>query len=200
MKVVHVLTTNPKPRTKGAALTLFDRIQYIRIGGAVERCHTVRHFGSYSNAAHSWGVAALLYLLWPDDFPRLVAHCIFHDVPEGWVGDPPATIKKDEVLKPAYDGLERKVFDWLKLPCEQDFSDEDKDKLKACDHLELYLWSIDQSHAGNAHVICVRRALDEFFKERPLPKPADELLKQIRLGAVTTYTISETRNVHDLRA
>ena len=54
-------------------MNTLERITAIRTGGGVERCHGVRHQGSYSNAAHTWGVLVLLQVLWPNDFPRLAA-------------------------------------------------------------------------------------------------------------------------------
>lgn len=168
--------------TPNNKMTPFERIQRIRIGGAVERCHTVKHIGTYSNAQHSWGVAMLMYELWPEDFPRLAIYCLAHDVPEGWVGDTPATIKAWEPgLKESYDGMEQKVLAWLSLPNDNlQLSSGDQKKLKACDHLELYFWAREQQLMGNRFSQCVIKALDAFFMERPLPSPALELYADLR--------------------
>lgn len=41
-----------------------DCILNARAGGAVQRCHTIRHHGEYTNAQHQWGVAMLLWYLY----------------------------------------------------------------------------------------------------------------------------------------
>ena len=63
---------------------------------------------------------------------------------------------------------------------------EDRAKLKACDHLELYLWAREQTYGGNMHADCVRRELERFFLETPLPWVAHELYEVIKAG-VTEY-------------
>lgn len=187
----------------GNKLSLLNRIREIRMGGAVERCHTVRHLGSYSVAAHSWGVAVLMYVLWPEDFPRLAIYCLVHDVPEGWVGDAPATIKAyNSVIKAEYTKMERGLFNRLQLPNDAYISPEDRAKLKACDHLELYLWADEQWKLGNHYVHAVIEALNGFFKESPLPEPAlsvyrdlyqalvwdDDILTRVRVVSLPSIT------------
>lgn len=159
------------------------RIQRIRAGGAVERCHTIKHIGTYSVAEHSWGVAVLMYILWPVDFPRLAIYCLAHDVPEHWVGDVPATVKAWEAgIKESFDDMEARIFEWLNLPNDTlDLSYEDRAKLKACDQLELYFWAREQELMGNRFAYCVVKALDRFFEERPLFGPAIELYNALRV-------------------
>src|SRR6185295_11629056 len=95
---------------------LFKRLVAIRTGGATERCHGIRHHGSYSVAQHTWGVLCLLYVLWPEDFARLAPAVMFHDVPEAWVGDIPAPTKKyNSSVKRACDEMEAFIFERLAL-------------------------------------------------------------------------------------
>lgn len=168
------------------------RIREIRMGGAVERCHTVRHIGSYSNAAHSWGVAVLLYVLWPEDFHRLAPYCIFHDVPEGWVGDVPAHIKKINPIKFNFAELESKVLDRLNLPDDSKLGEDDRRKLKACDNLELYFWTQEQLAMGNTYVLAVQRTLERFLANSPLP---DRALALFRSMCAVDHTVSYVRSV-----
>lgn len=166
-------------------MTPLQRLVSIRMGGGVERCHTVRHLGSCSNAAHSWGVATIMYVLWPADFLRLAAYCIFHDVPEAWVGDIPAPAKKyDPTIKDATTRMEREIFNQLRLPNDNDLIGEDKAKLRACDSLELYFWAREQMTMGNMHAACVIRELEGFFVQEPLPAVAQQLLEELRVGSV----------------
>lgn len=169
-------------------MTILERIRRIRLGGAVERCHTVRHVGSYSVAAHTWGVLVLLYVLWPEDFARLSPYVLFHDVPEGWVGDVPANVKADNLLvKSEFSNMESNILASLNLPDEAMLSNEDKAKLKACDHLELYFWVDEQSKLGNMYAVAVSNTLKGFFRKRALPAPADQLYKDLQCEADRTY-------------
>lgn len=162
-------------------MNVLERVVRARTGGGVERCHGIRHQGSYSVAAHSWGVAMLMYQLWPEDFPRLASYCLAHDVPEAWVGDIPAPTKKfSSEIKAACDLMERKIFERLELPCDQDLDPEDARKLKACDGLELYLWTCEQITAGNRHAECVARELEAWWDATPMPEEADDLFLAIR--------------------
>lgn len=157
-------------------MTPFQRIVAIRTGGYTERCHGVPHHGSYSVAMHSWGVAMLMYVLWPKDFQRLVVYCLVHDIPEAWVGDIPATTKKFcPGVKANCDELEDAILRRLLLPNDVRLSDEDKVKLRACDHLELYWWAKEQIEFGNKHACSLIRQLDSFFTANRLPDPAWDL-------------------------
>jgi 5'-deoxynucleotidase YfbR-like HD superfamily hydrolase len=165
------------------------RLMALRTGGGTERCHGIRHAGSYSVAAHTWGVLALLHQLWPEDFGRLAAVVTFHDLPEAWIGDIPAPTKRyNAAVKAACDAMDRKILDRLGLPSDQDLEPGDARKVKACDQLELYLWAREQVHAGNLHASCVVRELERYFRETPLPGAAEVLYLEIKHGSVEHAT------------
>lgn len=163
-------------------MNLLDRVMAVRTGGTVQRCHGIRHQGSYSVAEHTWGVLALLYLLYPDDYARLSPCVLFHDVPEAWVGDIPASTKKwNNVVKLAVSEMEARIMMWLQLPDEHELNASDHAKLKACDVLDLYLWVCEEVCGGNGHAKCVGRELDTFVQNgMKLPAPAHELWATIR--------------------
>lgn len=165
-------------------LGLADRVRLARLGGGVERCHIIPHIGSYNNAAHSWGVAMLMLQLWPEDFPRLAAYCICHDVPEAWVGDIPAHTKQRlPALGAALQELEDEVFTRLQLPSENELVGEDRLKLKACDALELYLWALEEIDQSNRHASEIVVKLESWFdnaEHRALPQEAFMLYKNLR--------------------
>jgi hypothetical protein len=157
---------------------LSNNIIESRAGGKVERCHGVVHIGSYSNAAHSWGVAMLMHYLWPEDFPRLALVCLAHDVPERVVGDIPSPpLHALPGLKENIAYIETLVSHSLGLPNESDLSEEDYRKLKACDHLELWIWSKEQLFLGNRFAEECILALEDAWKTSPLPKEAEDLRK-----------------------
>lgn len=152
------------------------RIVQARSGGAVERSHGIRHIGSYSNAAHQWGVAMLMLQLYPEDFPRLGKFCLSHDVPESWVGDIPApTMRYLPGLREQLGKIEGALNRDLGLPAEQDLSPEDHAKLKACDRLEFYLWAREQCLLGNMFVIEAIDEVTKYLQVADMPEPARTL-------------------------
>lgn len=143
------------------------RLVNIRGGGRVERCHGFRHFGPYSNAEHQWGVAMIMWTLWPEDFPRLGIHCLVHDVPEQWLGDTPASTKAG--APPSFREFEKtiesRLLSDLGLPQGDELSDLDRQKIKNCDSLELYMWCMEQVWLyGNYGVQPIVEQLESFYK------------------------------------
>ena len=162
----------------GGMSELLRKIVQSRAGGKVERCHTHPHHGEYTNAAHQWGVAMLLYYLWPADFPRLVAICLSHDIPEAWVGDIPATTKRYVPgIRQQIGHLEDIISLDLDLPQESSLSDEDMIKFKACDQLELYFWALENNHPA---MLEIANQLERFWEETPLPPIAQQLFAEIK--------------------
>lgn len=152
-----------------------------RLGGKVERCHNIPHLGSYTDASHSWGVAMLMWYLWPDDFARLAIYCLSHDVPEGLVGDVPApTCRYVPGLKQGLTVLETKISHRLGLPAEAELNEEDMAKLKACDRLEFWLWAQEQLEMGNRMVQDGVVEMERYFEEVPLPDRAQHLYETLR--------------------
>ena len=166
--------------------SLAKRVIQTRAGGRVERCHTIPHTGSYSVAAHSWGVAMLMFYLWPEDFPRLAAHCLSHDVPEAWVGDIPSPmLRYNPELKKRVEMVEAHIAADLGLPSEFGLSSEDYAKLKACDALEFWLWSREQIDMGNRFAIDGLHEVERHFAESPLPTNAWNLYSEFkRVGSL----------------
>ena len=74
---------------------------------------------------------------------------------------------------------------------------QDKAKLKACDHLELYLWACEQVYGGNKHADCVRRELERFFKETPLHWKAHALFEEIKAGNVEYATDNLIKEINE---
>lgn len=152
-----------------------------RAGGRVERGHGITHQGSYSNAAHQWGVAMLMLQLFPEDFPRLASYCLTHDVPEAWFGDVPATtMRYVPGLREQLGVYEAATNRSLGLPPEQELGEEDHLKLKCCDRLELYLWCMEQRMLGNRFVEEILKELEYFFSIAPLHPVAATFLENAK--------------------
>jgi len=173
---------------------IVKKIIQARAGGAVERCHSIRHLGSYSVAVHSWGVAMLLHYLFPASFDHLVLVCLTHDVPEAWVGDIPSpTLRHMEGMAEKLVPIEAALSRSLDLPAESDLSFEEFTILKACDRLEFYLWCREQLLFGNEFV---EEGLDEvtkYLNKTSLPGSAaqtfwiniqEESVKPIQAGVI----------------
>jgi hypothetical protein len=75
--------------------------------------------------------------------------------------------------------METLISHSLGLPNESDLSEDDHRKLKACDHLELWLWSKEQLFLGNRFAEECILALEEAWVTRPLPKEAEALRKRL---------------------
>lgn len=160
-----------------------SRIVAIRLGGKVERCHTIPHVGSYSVAAHSWGAAMLLREFWPEEFPHLVGFMLSHDVPEAWIGDLPSPLLASLGLdsRVSIEFAEDRILDHLHLPSLESVPQEDWAKIKACDRIELLLWCMEQEFVlGNLYVRECRRRLLEFIVENPPPEPARSFVEELR--------------------
>lgn len=169
-------------------IDLEDRVRLVRLGGLTERAHIVPHQGSYNVAQHSWGVAMLMLQLWPEDFPRLAAYCICHDVPEAWIGDVPAHTKaRSPRLTEELAQMEVEICSRLQIPDEHELHSDDLAKLKACDALELYLWAQEQVLLANHHAGEIIHKLDVWFQtgnHRALPPPAYELYERLRTARI----------------
>lgn len=127
-----------------------QRVLDARAGGAVRRAHGLRQIGDYNVAEHSWGVAMLILQLWPEDFERLAAPALVHDIAEAWVGDIPAPVcKYVPAIKQAAEVLERRCEQRLGIPLHTHLTPELTLKLKMADCLEFYLWCREQLYLGN---------------------------------------------------
>lgn len=161
-------------------MNLSDRVRAVREAAAVERCHTVPHIRPYSNGDHTYGVCVLLRLLWPTE-PHLVDFALFHDVPERWTGDVPSpVIASHPMLRGALAQEDTRISSLLTLPCEHSLEGRDFDKFKACDRLELWLWTWEEEAMGNQMVLGVRRALDALFSQPGTPPEVVTLIETFR--------------------
>lgn len=161
-------------------MKLTDRIRAVREAAAVERCHTIPHLSRYSNGAHTYGVCVLLRLLWPDE-PHLVDFALFHDTPERWTGDVPSqVIRAHPMLRGALAQEDNRISSTLALPCEHALNGADFDKFKACDRLELWLWTWEEEALGNRHVLNMRGELDKLLDQDGTPHAVQKIVQTFR--------------------
>lgn len=126
-------------------LNFAEQVLHTRGGGAVQRAHGIRHHGSYSVAEHSWGVAMLIWHLFPQHFKRIAIFALVHDVAECLVGDVPSTAKDNCTQH----DLEDAINGEFGLPRMEQMGAYEHWMLKLCDRLDLYIWAKEQRAQGN---------------------------------------------------
>ena len=155
-------------------LSPIERIKFMREAADVQRLHTIRTIGEYSNGHHSFNMLAMLRFFWPDAPISLVWAILEHDIPERLIGDIPSpsihnvlgdskkAISNTEwaILDFVFDdqrfvGLEEELMKWL----------------KALDLLELYLYTRDQLKMGNQNVSPIRFRIEKRIMENPANYP-----------------------------
>lgn len=156
---------------------IVSNVVHSRAGGAVKRCHTLRHIGEYNNAQHQWGVAILLYQLFQERYAKLSIYALTHDLGEFWYGDVPATAKwvLNEVQ---IDKLEQKQIRSMAYPTTDHLSPEEQNILKACDALELFLWCDEQLQMGNMHSRECARNIYGYLKADWVPDKVTGFLEE----------------------
>lgn len=177
--------------TQPSERSLVERVRAIREAGLVERCHTIPHHGSYALGQHSWGVAVLLNIFWPER-PDLTVFSLFHDMPERWTGDSPAQfIRATPLLATALKTKDREIASGLNIPCEHDLEPEDFAKFKACDRLEFWLWCEEQASMGNKQVFNAWQAIEDYIVNDPTT-PDEVLQFMVKLKTERWYRTEET--------
>lgn len=132
-------------------LTRVQRVLAMREASAIERAHTIRHHGSYTDGQHSFDMLTLTLELREETSAALMRAIIYHDLPERWIGDMPHPAKYElpgmvEHIHQLEDKINR-CMDWGEL-----LTDEETTWLHTIDRLEFLLWADDQVQMGNRHL------------------------------------------------
>lgn len=154
-------------------LTLYE-------AGVVERFHTVRTHRRQTIADHSWGVAMVVLMIYPE-CPRYVLEAaLFHDLAESVTGDLPATVKwKNPVLQELLAEMEHRFNKEHKLTSEF-MTAKDHDVLKWADMMELVLFCRTEVEMGNLPLTAVLRRGQQHLKTLGFPtKQAEHLYEDI---------------------
>jgi 5'-deoxynucleotidase YfbR-like HD superfamily hydrolase len=126
------------------------KVKVLREGGFVQRCHARQMTREYNVAHHSFNLAGLLSIFHPNPSAQLLQAALWHDVPERFTGDIPTPVKiAVPSLKAALDSVEGAIFDRLGVREIMALSAEDKQWLKGCDMVELWLWAREELALGN---------------------------------------------------
>ena len=141
-----------------------DTIKALLEAGQVERLHTTPHHMCYNIATHSWGMAALLFKLYPTPpSNQLIKAVLFHDVAERYVGDMPGPAKWWTVPDCGEILQEAEQVICILLGVNTSLAEIEKDWLKALDLLELqqYCWAEEQM--GNHTVESIQETCEHLL-------------------------------------
>lgn len=152
--------------------SLVEKIKFLREAAEVSRIHTKRYIGEYTNGSHTFGMLALLRLLYPDAPKELIWAIIEHDIPERLIGDIPSPsihfggfVDKEKLAAKEEDILVS-VFDYHYFPALPGMDPESYRWLKGLDLFELYLFCKDQKRLGNKNLLQIEHRCMEVFKLR----------------------------------
>jgi 5'-deoxynucleotidase YfbR-like HD superfamily hydrolase len=159
---------------------LAEKIKFLREASDVQRLHTKRTIGEYSNGSHTFGMLVLLRLIYPDAPLHLIWAIIEHDIPERLVGDIPSPAihfggfvdkeKLDKTEESILDG----IFDSGNYFSSLRVNDPESYRwLKGLDLLELFLFCKDQKRLGSKNLFQIEHRCMEIFKSRAadFPRP-----------------------------
>lgn len=125
-------------------------LETFRAAGAVKRYHIVRTLRHQSVAEHSWNVALLVYMIYPQARPKLIKAALTHDVAEITTGDVPATAKwKEPKIKELLDIVEAEFR--KKYYIDYKLTSKEYKILKWCDMMELVIWCQEEMELGNKY-------------------------------------------------
>lgn len=133
------------------------KLMLVLNGGAVRRYHSQGFMQTQTVQEHTWRMLAILLHLWPETTGSLLRAVIYHDVPEGLVGDASAPVKRDPVIRKRYDELERDALEVMGIELDR-ISMEDYYKLKCVDYLELCMYCRSQKPTRQARDVFTRGA------------------------------------------
>lgn len=119
---------------------LEEVVTYVIRAGRVRRWHTQDDVNVHQTIGeHTFGVLALLLQYHPNPTVPMIKAALYHDVPERFTGDTPATTKwYSDKIRRELDGLEQEVLH--KMGLLQGLSVAQWKWIKACDFLELLMF------------------------------------------------------------
>lgn len=145
-------------------LTEVQRILAMREASRVERGHTIRHIGEYTNGQHSFDMLTLALQLRPESSAEFLKAIIYHDLGERWVGDMPHPAKAES---PEHAASGRALEETIarRLGWAQEMTVPEARWLSALDRLEFLLWADDQVNMGNRHLEAVLERAHQWFED-----------------------------------
>jgi 5'-deoxynucleotidase len=156
----------------------------LRNAGYVRRYHTVQTIGHQTVAEHSFNVAMILLDLTNGKaHADLLKAALYHDLPEVFTGDIPATAKWASPTLVNSLKLLEDVFD-EHHDLRVNLSEDDKRLLKFADMVELVMYSLDQLRLGNRNMLDIAERgvcyLEEMqYVSQPALSMMNDLINQV---------------------
>jgi 5'-deoxynucleotidase YfbR-like HD superfamily hydrolase len=143
-------------------MELFEKIHWMRHGGALVRCHSERFVGDRQTVFHhSAGVALILIEVLGEQCSReLLIAALQHDLAEGFSGDVPAPTKWS-LGEGFFDAFEEEIRRQMELAPVK-LTPGEKALLKAADFLDLCWTCYDQRRLGNVDIDRVMLNLEVY--------------------------------------
>lgn len=154
------------------------------LSGRVRRFHTSDTGIEQNNADHSWGVAMLVDLLYPEAPAHLLRAAIRHDMGEAVVGDIAATAKwSHPELADVSRQIEAARLEFLygetRVEAMPFLTAEERTILKSCDMLELCIRAAYEYSKGNRFAWEIFYNGAGFLRQHAAPEPVLRLLEAV---------------------
>jgi 5'-deoxynucleotidase YfbR-like HD superfamily hydrolase len=129
----------------------YDRLLGFRRAALVKRWHTWPVLREQTLAAHSHGVAMLVWQVYPEASAGLLMAALVHDLAEVSTGDVPAHVKwANPEMTAMLEAMEQK---WLeKQALDFKLSTVEQTILKFCDSFELLMFALEEFNMGNQNM------------------------------------------------
>lgn len=159
---------------------MLDQLNFYMSTGLPRRFHTVPILKEQTLAAHSWGVAMLMFIIYGQSEPGLtmvdIMAALTHDLAEERFGDMPAPTKRSlgEIFpdfREKYGAMEQRHLTNYGMNWEEFLDDDKKRRLKLCDSLEGALYCCRERALGNRTIrdcfVNFRAYVAELLGDRP---------------------------------
>ena len=134
--------------------TLIERLQLYRAAARTERCHNVPPIHRQTVGEHTFGMLALLRLIYPCAPLELVWAVLDHDVPEGVTGDIPSPmLARYAQLKNGDAQAARDTQDAYLLSRPDQLRPDHFKIYKFCDRMELAIFALEEADTGNSKML-----------------------------------------------
>lgn len=155
-------------------IPMFSRLYWMRSFGSVKRFHGIRLLHPDTVAHHSANVALIISELYPEASALLLKVALKHDLPEGIIGDIPASVKwaVGKEANARLDYLERETENYFGWNYEL-LGEKEQRVLKAADILDSCFTVLLERSSGNCEVNWVFQNYSEYilksepFKDLP---------------------------------
>lgn len=140
------------------------QVDLLMKGAETRRFHTVRTITDNTVAEHSWGVAALVWVLTRGQCSAaMMMAALTHDIAEHFVGDVPSPTKRALQISASLSAIEDTVLATAEFVFE--LTAEEQRLLKLADCLDGMLFCVRERQLGNTGIRKVYGRFESYVKE-----------------------------------